>query len=271
MRLLDRLERRIGWFAIRNLAIYIVIGNAIVWLIGFVFIDGDLVSRLVLVPDRVFSGEIWRVFTFIFLNAYGGFPFFVLIELYFIYMIGQNLESYWGAFRFTFYYFFSILLTVAVSLLTGISVAGARYVHLSLFFAFAAVAPDMQLLLFFIIPVKIKYLSWIAWAFTAYEFVSAPGWPARLIILASLVAYAMFFGAQIRRQIKSNRKAHGNRRDFNRKISGARVIKASFHKCEVCGVTEKDSPDMDFRYCSKCEGNYEYCAAHIRDHIHRSG
>jgi len=270
MRLLDRLERKAGRFAIRNLAIYLVIGNAIVWIIGFVFIDNVFIERLVLIPSLVFKGEVWRLLTFLFLNSYGGNPIFVLIELYFIYMIGSNLENYWGSFKFTFYYLFSVLLTIAVSLMTGVSISGARYIHLSLFFAFAAIAPDMQLLLFFIIPVKIKYLSWLAWAYTAFEFVMARDWPLRLVILASLAAYFIFFGPRIVRTVKLNRASYGNRRDFNRKITKAKIIKASFHKCEVCGITEHDSPDMEFRYCSKCEGNYEYCSQHIRDHIHRS-
>ena len=270
MRILDKLERKIGWFAVRNLAVYIVAGNALVWLTGFIFRENAFVERLALVPAAVFKGEVWRIVTFVLMNSFGGSPLLVLIELYFLYFIGQNLEGYWGSFRFTFYYFVSLILTAVVSLLTGVSLYGARYIHLSLFFAFAAIAPEMRILLFFFIPVKIKYLAWAAWAFTAYEFIMSRSWADRLVILAPLAAYAMFFGPQIAGALRRNRSVYANRRKFDRKIAGTKVVKASFHKCEICRITEVDAPDMEFRYCSKCEGNYEYCMTHLNDHFHRS-
>ena len=271
MRVLDKLERRIGWFAIKNLTMYIVIGNALVWLLGFIFTNNDIAPRLALIPAYVFKGEVWRIFTFILLNSFGGSAISVILELYFLYIVGSNLEASWGSFRLTFFYFIGFAITVAVALITGYSVAGARYIHLSLFFAFASLAPEMRILLFFIIPVKIKWLAWAAWAFTAYEFITARAWAGRLFILAPLVAYFLFFGPDILRSIKMNRRSVNRRRAFDRKKGEPKIIKMSFHKCETCGLTELDAPDMDFRYCSKCEGDYEYCAEHLKDHYHRSG
>ena len=271
MRALDKLERKLGWLAIKNLTVYLVVGNAIVWLAGFIFTNIDLASRLELDPALVYKGELWRVFSFIFLNTFGSSVLSAILELYFLYIVGSNLEASWGSFRLTLYYFIGFALTAAVSLVTGFPVFGARYIHLSLFFAFASLAPEMRILLFFIIPVKIKWLAWAAWAFTAYEFITAGSWIIRLYILAALVAYALFFSRDIIGAIRLNRKTVANRRRFERNKVAGKVIKASFHKCEVCGITEIDAPNMDFRYCSKCEGDYEYCSEHLRDHYHRSG
>jgi membrane associated rhomboid family serine protease len=271
MRILDKLERKIGWFAVRNLTLYIVGGNALVWLAGFAFLDNVFISRLILYPEALFKGEVWRVLTFLLLNSYGNSPLVVVLELYFLYMIGSNLESYWGNFRFTVFYFIGFILTVAVSIAFDYPVWGARYIHLSLFLAFARLAPEMRILLFFIIPVKIKWLAWAAWAFLAYEFIMMSGWIERMFILAPLVAFILFFGHDIIASIRVNRKVVSNRRMFDRKKSDAKIVRGYFHKCEICGLTEIDAPDMDFRYCSKSEGNYEYCENHLKDHYHRSG
>ena len=270
MRILDKLERRIGWIAIKRLPIYLVAGNALVWLIGFAFTNNVFAERLALIPAYVLRGEVWRVLTFIFLNSFGSSVISVILELYFLYMVGSNLEASWGSFRLTLFYFIGFALTVIVSFITGAPVWGAGYIHISLFLAFARLAPEMRILLFFFIPVKIKWLAWAAWAFLAYQFVMSPGWSNRLFILAPLAAFALFFGRELLMSARLNRKVYSNRRDFDRKKSKAKVVKLSFHKCDVCGLTENDAPDMDFRYCSKCEGNYEYCSEHLKDHYHHS-
>jgi len=270
-RLLDKLERRIGWFALRNLTLYIVIGNAVVWIMGYIFIQSDFVLRLVLIPQAVMRGEVWRVITFLLINTFGSSPLPAILELYFLFMIGRNLEASWGSFRITLFYFIGFALTVAVSFIFGFPVAGARYIHLTLFLAFARIAPEMRILLFFIIPVKIKWMAWAAWAFLAFEFITSDSWAHRLLILAPLTAFLLFFWREIITTIRNNRLAFSNRRAFEQKKSEARVLKATFHKCEACGLTEKDSPNMDFQYCSKCVGDHEYCSEHINDHYHQSG
>ena len=270
MRILDKLERRIGWFAIKNLTNILVVGNAAIWLMGFIFSGSNFIMYLVLFPSEVLKGEIWRIVSFIFTNSFGSSPISALIELYFLFMIGRNLEMSWGSFRLTVFYFIGFALTVAVSMITGMPVAGARYIHLSLFLAFARLAPEMKILLFFIIPIKIKWLAWAAWAFTAFEFITARSWANRLLILAPIAAFLLFFGSGLIASVKLNRKVFNNRRSFERKKTEGRVIKATFHKCEVCGLTEEGDPDMEFRYCSKCDGDYEYCSHHLDNHYHRS-
>ena len=270
MNLLDKLERKIGWFAIPNFTLYLVAGNALVWAIGFAFSGGAFVNRLVLYPSEVFKGEVWRLLTFLLTNTYGSMSIFALLELYFLYMVGRNLEASWGYFRFTVFYFIGYALTVIISLASGFPVSGARYIHLTLFFAFARLAPEMRILLFFIIPVKIKWMAWAAWAFTAYEFIMSNSMVQRLFILAPIAAYLLFFWRDILYTIQYNRGSVVNRRKFARGNSAAKIKKAAFHKCEVCGLTELDAQDMDFRYCSKCAGSHEFCMNHLDDHHHFS-
>ena len=52
------------------------------------------------------------------------------------------------------------------------------------------------------------------------------------------------------------------------KTAQAEKIRLTHHKCAVCGRTEKDDPNLEFRYCSKCEGNLEYCMDHLYTHKH---
>ncbi|MDR3121507.1 MAG: rhomboid family intramembrane serine protease [Clostridiales bacterium] len=269
MRLLDMLERKIGWFAVRNLILYVIIGNAAVFLFGFTGIGGaEFAARLMLLPGEVLRGEVWRVVTFVFAESFGSSPIFLLLELYFLYMIGTSLEHAWGSFKMNFYYFCGLAATVAASLLTG-APGSAGAIHLSLFLAFAQLAPELQILIFFFIPVKIKWLGWAAWAFTAYSFVMAGSWQARLLIAMPLCAFFLFFGGGIVRGLRNNRRAFFNRRDFELKKADAERAKGTFHRCAVCGRTEKDAPELEFRYCSRCEGDYEYCAEHLHAHTHK--
>ena len=270
MRFLDKLERRIGWLAIRNLAILLVVGNAAAWVFGNLVPDSQVPFWLALIPPYVLQGQVWRVVSFVFLNSFRSSIIFIFLELYFLYMIGSNLEANWGSFKFTVYYLSGLLLTAGVALLTGVSLFDARHLHLSLFFAFAQLMPEMRIMLFFIIPVKVKWLAWASWAFTGFEFVTAGSWSYRFIILAPIAIFLAFFWRDILYYIRNRRRASTGRQTFHRKIREAKIVRPSFHKCETCGRTELDSPDIEFRFCSRCEGDYEYCSEHIRDHVHRS-
>ena len=139
----------------------------------------------------------------------------------------------------------------------------AVYLNLSLFLAFARIYPDYELLIFFILPVKVKYLAWIELAVIGFTIITAPI-SLKLAAIASLCNYLIFFGKDIFMEIKNKKEAHHNKEKYNSKIS----TKDYFHKCTVCGITEKDNPKMDFRYCSTCEGYHEYCMDHLKNHQH---
>lgn len=261
MKWFDMLERKLGRFAIPNLMVYIVVINAVVYALDTMATGGLLANKLMLVPQLVVKGEVWRLITFIFIPPSSNM-IFIFFALYFYYLVGSGLEQEWGSFRFNIYYFFGMAATILASFITGSS-ASATYLNLSLFLAFARIYPDFQILLFFVLPVKVKYLGWLNWAVIAYTVVLMPI-PDKVAAAASVINFFLFFGRDMIKGARNRGTVYGNRIRFNTKVSE----KASFHKCAVCGITEKDDPHMEFRYCSKCEGDYEYCSAHLKNHQH---
>jgi membrane associated rhomboid family serine protease len=264
MALLDKLERTFGRLAIQNLTLYLVIGQVAFVLASMMQLVDPV--RLVLWPIDVLEGEWWRLITFMFVvpvpapNSLFGFVFLVF-GWYLFYLMGNALEAHWGAFRYNVFLFTSYALTVALSFITPGAPVSNAFILGSVFIAFAYLNPDFELTLFFILPVKIKWLALISIAFGAYEFIVS-GLPTRLQIGAAVVAFLLFFGRDILmgvryRQRKAARQA-------------ARVAQEDTprHVCYVCGKTDKTHPQLDFRYCSKCDGDQCYCPEHIQNHAH---
>lgn len=260
MKWLNKLERRFGHLAIKGLIRYIIALNALVYVLMMGPTRG-IVSALYLDPRLVMQGEIWRLVTFIFIPP-ASTPLFIFFVLYFYYMIGTALEEYWGSFRFNLYYLIGMIGTAAAAFIAGGGGTGT-YLNLSLFLAFARIYPDYQLMLFFILPVKVKYLAWFNWAFIAYTVLVEPI-TFKAVAIVSILNYFIFFGKDVINQTKGRGRVYNNRRNFKTSIPKNHSI----HKCAVCGITEKDDPNMDFRYCSSCEGDYEYCMNHLRNHEH---
>lgn len=261
MNLLDRLERKFGHIVIKGLMKYIVFLNGIVFLLVYLDTTGVFYGRLVLDPSLVMKGEVWRLITYVFIP-----PTFSLIFVIFVlmlyYMIGTALEQEWGSFKFNLYYLIGMLGTTAAAFLTGV-IGTPHYINLSLFLAFARLYPDYEILLFFILPVKMKYLAWFSWGILGFTLIVFP-LPLKVAAVVSIVNYFLFFGKDIATRTKTNRQAYFNRKRFMADIPKDFTI----HKCTVCGITEKDNPKMDFRYCSTCEGDYEYCMDHLKNHQH---
>lgn len=260
MNWIDKLERKIGKFCIKNLMMYIVALNGFVFFLVS-FVNGNLINKLVLVPELVLKGEIWRLVTYIFLPPTYSFIFIIFV-LHFYYLVGMSLEHEWGSFRFNVYYFLGMIGTTIGVFITGGYGTGV-YLNLSLFLAFARLFPNFEILLFFVIPVKIKYLGWLEWIFIGFTILFFPI-PYKVSAAASVINYFVFFGRDIIRNSKNNRNAYYNRKNFKEKIPNIKT----FHKCEVCGITEKEDPNMEFRYCSECDGYHEYCMDHLYNHEH---
>lgn len=261
MNWLNKLERRLGKFAIKNLMTYIVGINGIIYALSIFGNSGFIINKLMLIPELVLQGEVWRLITYIFIPPNAS-PIWIIFVLYFYYMVGSALENEWGSFKFNVFYFTGMIGTTIAAFITGYG-ATALYLNLSLFLAFARIYPDFQLLLFFVIPVKIKYLAMLNWAYIIFTIL-AGGMAARLIAVVSILNYFLFFGKDIIARTKSNRQVYNNRRRFHNELPKDFTI----HKCTICGKTEKDDPYMDFRYCPECEGDYEYCMEHVRNHEH---
>ncbi len=264
MNVLNRLERKFGRYAIRDLMVYIVGLNALIYLLSIAYPESGAIGKLVLDPYFITKGEVWRLITFIFIPPAAS-VLWIFFILYFYYMVGTGLEHEWGSFRFNVYYFTGMLATAAAAFIVGQG-ATALYLNLSLFLAFAYIYPDFEILLFFIIPVKVKYLAWLNWAFIAFTVLVSP-LSNKVAALVSVSNYFLFFGRDIASGIRNNSSSYRRKRQFN-----SFPKKSSIHRCTVCRMTERDDPAMEFRYCSTCEGDYEYCMKHLKAHEHvRSG
>lgn len=274
----ERFCYRHQYKGIPNLMLYIVIGTALVYLISMIDPSGMFVSYLRFDRNLILRGQVWRLVSYIFMPSGGNLLFFA-ISLYFYYVIGKIIERTWGTFRFNLYYFTGVLITDLAALLLGIN-ATIGYLNLSLVLAFATMFPENRVLLFYIIPVKMKYLAWFYFALTLYELFLYP-FPLNLFPVLALLNYFLFFGSDVLHilpdflQPRGNKKPFGNfgkkqkpnpdwAKDYRSK-TGQQPYR---HKCTVCGRTDTANPDLEFRYCSKCSGYHCYCIDHINDHNH---
>lgn len=266
---LDRFCAQHPGFGIPNLMKYVCIGNIVFWLIGAV--NPVLMSYLTFNPAAILHGQIWRIITFALYPPQTGLLAFIAI--YFYYLIGNVLEREWGTPQFNVYFFTGIILTVIYGLLMylifGINFSlTAQYVYLSMFFSFAVLFPDMQVLLFFILPIKIKYLAWVNAALFVFSLFSNP-FPVNLLPLVAVINFLIFCGRDLLSKIP--KKPSDNVINFRResaKIRREQQANLYNHKCSVCGKTDRDYPELEFRYCSKCQGYHCFCQEHIYNHIH---
>ena len=267
MRLIDKLEKKMGRFAIRNLMYYVIILYAVGAVIGYIM-PNAYYEYLSLDAEKILSGQIWRIFTFLMQPSDTNLIFLVFF-LYLYYMIGSNLEHAWGAFRFNLYFFtgvvFHVLAAIILYLITGYSyLLTTTYLNMSLFLAFAVLYPNVQFLLFFIIPVKVKYLAYLDVILFAWTIITGSA-ASRIAALLSLANFLIFYFAT-RDYNRISPKEIRRKQVYRREVHQARGI--TKHKCAVCGRTELDGDDLVFRFCSKCDGNYEYCQDHLFTHEH---
>ena len=261
---LYKTEKKLGKYSIRNLMLYITVLNGIVFLLMYADREGLFITKLMLVPSLVMQGEIWRLVPFLFIPPNSS-PMWIIFTLYFYYMIGSTLEQEWGSFKFNIYYLVGVLGTIGAAFLLG-SVSTAMYLNFSLIFAFSYLFPNFQILIFFILPVKMKYFSLVYAILLVFSFWSTPLY-GLITVGGSILNFILFFGKDIIVRLATGRKVYYNRRSFEAKIPKNVTI----HKCTVCGKTEKDDKNLEFRYCVDCEGDYEYCMEHLHTHEHVKG
>lgn len=264
-------------FGISNLMLCIVIGTGAMWLLSMMDTTGTLLSLLYFSPEAVLKhGQVWRLLSFALMP--NNSSIWELIFLYFYYLIGKTLEDTWGTARFNIFVLGGMLLTVIycfiVYFVSGISLmVDASFIYMSMFFSIATLYPDMQVLLFFIIPIRIKWLALLDAAYFVLMMVLME-FPANLLPLIAMLNYAVFFGESLVSELKRTKGGNGKKsRDFKRKVSQIKYeekLKSFTYKCEVCGKTDTDYPELEFRYCSRCEGYHCFCGEHINNHIHFS-
>lgn len=282
----DRFAYNHPRFGIPNLMKFIVFGNVLVYLLT-VFAGYNAVSFLEFNWLAIKSGEVWRLVTFIFMPGYGSLrdAIWLFFFLYLYYMIGTTLEREWGTAKFNLYYLTGVVLTVIVGVITAlvtghnIYIAGADYVNLSMFFAFAMLYPDTRFLILYIIPVKVKWLAWLdaaVFALSVLRSLLRLDLIGALLPIIALLNFFVFFWTNISDEIayRRGRTRHQTSHQtiqFKSAVRQQRKKEAEQgyrHKCSVCGRTDTDFPDLEFRYCSRCAGYHCFCQDHIANHVH---
>lgn len=273
MNWLNKLERKFGRFAIHNLTMYLI-GCYVVGY-GIFYLLPHLINWLTLEPGLILKGQVWRIVSWILVPPSGNI-ITIIIMLLFYYSLGTALERTWGAFRYNVYVFSGILLT-ALGAFTLYFVMGGflgigfyfstYYINMSIFLAFAVSNPNMEVLLYFILPIKIKWMAFVYAAFILYDIVRG-NMVTRVAIFASLLNFIIFFLSS--RNMKPYTPKERARKASYQKQSKPHMVypNGARHRCAVCGRTELDNPALEFRFCSKCKGNYEYCQDHLFTHQH---
>ena len=285
------LRRKLEKYAIPNLTLYLIICYGIGYLMQYLVPAGY--QYLMLDPFLVLKGQVWRLVTWILIPPDSSNIFFVLITLYLYYSLGGLLERIWGTYKYNVYLFSGLLFTIlGAFVLCGYSVLmGAQptmytglyllnngsavyfgqfstyYINMSIFLACAASIPDVQVLLMFIFPIKVKWLGIVYGIILLVNCIQG-GIATWIVVIFSLLNFLVFF-------LRSKGKMHlsvgqiKRQQEFHQKMRSAGQTKGiTRHKCAICGRTELDGDDLEFRFCSKCEGNYEYCQDHLFTHEH---
>ncbi|MBS6261972.1 MAG: hypothetical protein KH549_02310 [Clostridium sp.] len=271
MKFLRKLERNFGKYAVPNLMYYIILMYGAGIVIDLVM-PGLYYQYLCLDAAAILRGQVWRLVTFLICPPSSGI-FFNLIAMFLYYSLGTTLERVWGTFRFNLYFFsgilFHIIAAFVIYFFMGVSVPLTPfYLNNSLFLAFAATFPQMQFYLYGLLPIRAYWLGIFIGAEFLYEFLFG-GLIARICIGLALLNFVIFF-MMTRNYSKISPREIKRKQKFksDMKTAQAEKIRLTHHKCAVCGRTEKDDPNLEFRYCSKCEGNLEYCMDHLYTHKH---
>lgn len=285
------LRRKLEKYAIPNLTLYLIICYGIGYLMQYLVPAGY--QYLMLDPFLVLKGQVWRLVTRILIPPDSSNLFFVLITLYLYYSLGGLLERIWGTYKYNVYLFSGLLFTIlGAFVLCGYSVLmGAQptmytglyllnngstvyfgqfstyYINMSIFLACAASIPDVQVLLMFLFPIKVKWLGIVYGIILLVNCIQG-GIATWIVVIFSLLNFLVFF-------LRSKGKMHlsvgqiKRQQEFHQKMRAAGQTKGiTRHKCAICGRTELDGDDLEFRFCSKCNGNYEYCQYHLFTHEH---
>lgn len=279
MNWLDKLERKLGRFAIPNLTVYLLAGYVIGF--GVMYLMPDLLGWLTLEPALIVRGQVWRLVSWVLIPP-TRYPISLLFLILLYYSLGTALERTWGTFRYNVYIFSGLIFTVlGVFILYAVyffgfhvelplSLAGmvsTNYITMSIFLAFAAIYPEMEVYLYFILPIKMKWMALVYAAMALYYFIRG-GIVTRVAIGASLLNFVIFFLSSRNMRIFSPKERVRKAKFKRQSAPHMHYSNGAKHRCAVCGRTELDDPCLEFRFCSKCNGNYEYCQDHLFTHEH---
>ncbi len=285
---MGKFEKKFGKYAIPNLTLVLIL----CYIVGYIIqlINNTFFVYLTLDPYRILHGEVWRLFTWLVVPP-DSFDWLTIVMLLFFYNIGTSMERTMGTYRYNVYILTGLLFTIIGSFLCmayvyfvvgetaeifagiwtyNMQIVGAArifstyYINLSVFLAFAATYPDVQVLLMFVIPVKVKWMGILDAALMVYTMVVGSVFH-KFLIGAALLNFGVFY-------LRSKNLSHMNPKQVKRRVEFKQQVrqgmKPTTHKCVICGRTEESNPELEFRFCSKCNGNYEYCQDHLFTHEH---
>ena len=262
-RLLARLERSLGRFAITNLTLYIVGGMAITFVL--LYARPDAIAYLRLEPSLVLR-QPWRLVTWLFLPSSGSL-IWIFFSLYWTWLVGTNLENEWGSFKLNVYYFIGAIATGVVAWMTGMGQTNF-WLNTSLFFAFATIFPNYEILLFFIIPIRVKWLALATVALLGWVLIDGDN-GTRLAIAVAFANYLLFFGGHLLalargQQLQFSQAARRSKfRPPPREVERER---ADERACAICGKKQSEGADIRVCSCEKCGSPRELCLEHARNH-----
>ncbi len=286
---MSNFERKFGKYAIRNLSLVLIV----CYVIGYVIqvAAPGIVGLLTLNPYAILHGQVWRLVTWVLIPP-DSLDLFTIIMLFFYYSVGTSLERIWGTYRYNVYLFSGMLYTIIGSFLalliywliartmgaevnpvvvqTASALFSTYYINMSIFLAYAATFPDAQVLLMFVIPVKMKWMGVAYGVLLLIQLLGGVGSAVfnifyRIALVASLMNFVIFWITS-KGRLSMSPKQVKRRQEFRSEVK--RNTRVTKHKCAICGRTDEDDPSLEFRFCSKCNGNYEYCQNHLFTHEH---
>jgi len=260
MNIINKLEKQFGRYIPENLTLYLIFGQIAAYFLTALY--PELMSVFILRGDMILAGQVWRMFTYLF-KPVSDSLFFAAFVLYIFYLYGSVLERTWGSFKYFIYILISYAANTLLAFMFPQTSLSNGYLFTSLFFAFAWLFPNFQLLLFFILPVKIKWLALVAAAGISLSFLSGP-LTTKILILTSLSNFFIFFGSDI---VKLVQGRLGQQSSVHKTTRSKRE---PYHVCYVCKTNELKNTKMQIRYCDLCKPTTCYCADHIEGHPHRS-
>lgn len=269
---------------IPNLMLYISLGSGLVYLMTIITQNPILYSILSFDRELILQGQVWRLISYP-LTYSGGSIFWVLIALVCYYSLGRAIENIWGTLRFNLFYFTGVILMDIYCMIVPNCAADAYYLNLSLFLSYATLYPNAQFLILFIIPIKAWVLALVDIIILLVGVLSFPFTVYNLFPIIALANYLLFFGKDTLNVIPMSWRMN-LRRIFRKKspqtkgktipfpnagsyeATTATVKEPYTHRCTVCGRTDVSNPELEFRYCSRCNGYHCYCQDHISNHVH---
>ncbi len=285
---MNRLRKRFDRFCFKNrekgipnLMLYIALGSAVVNILSIVDKTDTLYYVLCFSRSAILQGQVWRLITYP-LTFSAGNILLTAIALLCYFSLGRAMENLWGTLRFNLFYFTGVILMDIYCMLFD-GMADVSYLNMSLFLAYATMYPDAKFLFLYIIPVKARVFALIDLALVLYSLLVYP-FPYNLFPVIALANYFLFFGKDVLNVLPVSWRLNAARL-FKKKpakktgtipfpsagsyqATAARPTAPYTHRCAVCGRTDVSDPDLEFRYCSRCNGYHCYCQDHISNHTH---